>query len=1088
MSVPRHPARGRLVAITTEDDEVRGSGYLLHGRVVLTAGHVVADIPSAQLRVCRLQTLRSTSAEVLKVAGEVAFLLAGEDLADQDELPDVERRELAADARFDDCAALGLPAVMTRVTSGVAPLEADFRIASNSADGHGYLSLELVGHPPEGPSPWRGMSGAPVFHAGRWLVGVIVRDSAGWGHSRLEAAPIGAFFHAVPLADRVLRVLQPITESEARDASFLDTYRKEVILRHGHIELFGLGMQGHLTDDIAIEHAYVSLHAGLPTSRLSSNDHSRPVEQLIPKNPRLLLRGEPGAGKSTLLEWLAVSMASRSCTGPLEPFNDRVPFLIRLRDMYAPRWKQVEGLDGVPPQPEQFLHFNQMANGSTPPDGWVRRMLEQDRALLLVDGLDEVLEAHRDGVLRWINQLLRSAPSLHIMVTGRPEALHHWTPPDRLGFVELRLLELNEDQRAELIHKWHQAAIIGIRSSRLADEEREKRIGLLLTLERALTRHINASEDLSALAATPLLCAVLCKLHEVHGTRLPRFRQELYARTIDMMLGLRDADRNISDPLPRLDVHQRRAILSWIAGYLTTEGEREISPERFDEKVQGRLLSLGLDAGTHSAEDIRKALQERSGLLVARSEESLRFSHRTFQDYLAATDMVAQRAFGQLAGHAGEETWDDVLHFAMSQCNLADTGEFVAQFRRKLRLVSNRDQRARMRMAAASCIPYAVQMSAEDRKSLIAGVAKSFRTIAKKRRGHTGFSQDAAVGRPDFSQYAAVGPDLLVALQRDFDWQDPQLCLHAVFLANEVGGPEALRFLTQIPRERRQELSSALATTWDRFPGREYVDDVLAGLHLSVLPINSLDQFDHARLVGNVETLVVQKALPIEATATFADEHGVGKVHLVESSLRNGISLAALSQARTLSQLDLGTGLSGALTLSEASIAHVGWGRDHGRAVYSLPSLPGLKTLSLIAMPNDWAAHTAGWTSLTHLGLYHEAAEAMGELRDLPALTHLNVASERDYSLPSTLAHPGVTHLLLILTEAPRNVDLAHLPTALPALTELVLVSRADSRQTIDLAPLARMPQPRVRLCGFARGDGRIRGAEAFTKDQLRWE
>ncbi|MER5475122.1 ATP-binding protein [Streptomyces sp. NPDC002685] len=665
----RHPSRLYLVALTTKDDQVRGSGYLLNSRVVVTAGHVVEGVPAEDLRVCRLHTLRATTAEVVRIEKDIAVLLTAEDLAAPGELANVALRELESDSHFGDCSALGLPAVMTRVTAGVAPLEAAFRVAPNSADNHGYLSLELDGHPPTGPEPWSGMSGAPVFHAGRWLIGVVMRDSTGWNHSRLEASPISALFEGSPLADALFRVRPspPVTESDARDAAFLDTYRSETIRRYGHIELFGLGLQGHLADDISIDHAYVSLRAGVPSRRLSSTaEQTRPVEPLIAKNTRLLLRGSPGAGKSTLLEWLAVSMARGSCKGELEPFNDRIPFLLRLRDMYAPRWKRIEGRDGVPPRIGQFLEFSGMASDFAPPDGWIRRMLEQERALLLVDGLDEVLEGHRDGVLRWISDLLREFPALHVIVTGRPEALQHWSPPARLGFVELKLVELDADQRAELIHKWHQAAILGVRSSRLGDEERERRIDRLSAYEISLTRHINASSDLSALAATPLLCAVLCKLHEVHGTRLPRFRQELYARTVDMMLGLRDADREVPEPLPGLDIDQRRAVLSWIAGYLTAEGEREITLTRFDEKVQSRLPSLGREAGAHTPSEIRKALHERSGLLVAPAEDTLRFSHRTFQDYLAATDLVAQRSFGQLAGHAGEEMWDDVLRFAMS--------------------------------------------------------------------------------------------------------------------------------------------------------------------------------------------------------------------------------------------------------------------------------------------------------------------------------------------------------------------------------------------------------------------------------------
>ncbi|MGW0584071.1 NACHT domain-containing protein, partial [Streptomyces sp. NPDC002920] len=830
MSPLRHPGRAHLVAVITKDGAVRGSGYLLAPDVVLTAGHVVASVPPGELQVCRLTGLRYAPAEVVWTGHDVALLTTGK-LAEEGELTPVVLSELAADAEFDDCAALGLPTVMTRPTAGVTPLEARFRVASNSADTHGYLSLELQGHPPTGDHPWGGMSGTPVFHAGRWLVGVIVRDSAGWGHSRLEAVPVSAFRDASPLLSAVCRTGPPLTARDARDSAFLDTYRQEVIRRFGHIQLFGLGQRG-LEDDMQIEHAYVSLHAGLPPTRLTQDDQARPVEQLLPKNPRLLLRGDPGAGKSTLLEWVAVSMARRSCKGPLEPFNDQVPFLIRLRDMYAPRWKQAEGSDGVLPQPEQFLRFSRMGTGAAPPDGWIHRMLDGGRALLLVDGLDEVLEIHRDGVLRWIGALLRDFRSLHVIVTGRPEAIEHWQPPRKLGFAELRLRELNKDQRSELIRKWHREAVLGVRSARYGEEESERRIARLTSLETSLIERVDASDDLAALAASPLLCAVLCKLHEVHATRLPRFRHELYKKTIDMMLGLRDEDREVPDPLPHLDVDQRRAILSWVAGYLTTEGEREITPERFDQKVDERLLSLGREAGARTAGEIRKALQERSGLLVALSEDTLRFSHRTFQDYLAATDMVARRAFGQLAGRAGDETWNDVLHFAMSQCTVADTGEFVTQFRRKVRLETNRRRRERMRLAAASCIPYAVQMSEADREVLVTGVARSFLTLP----------ETAGLLFRSLEEYVGVGPDLLTAIERKIDWKIQASRGNTLALAKRIRGPEALRLLRQIPAEVRRSEARELVGFWNLFPGPEYAADILAGLDLPFLQIQSPDE------------------------------------------------------------------------------------------------------------------------------------------------------------------------------------------------------------------------------------------------------
>ncbi|MFE2302937.1 NACHT domain-containing protein [Streptomyces sp. NPDC059445] len=1097
----RHPSRLHLVALMTGDDQVRGSGYLLNSRVVLTAGHVVDDIPAEDLRVCRLHTLRVTTAEVVRIEKDIAVLLTAEDLAAPDELTAVPLRELAADAHFDSCSALGLPAVMTRATAGVAPLEAAFKVAPNSGDNHGYLSLELDGHAPTGQEPWRGMSGAPVFHAGRWLIGVVVRDSTGWNHSRLEASPISALFQGAPLADALFRVRPspPLTESDARDAAFLDTYRSDTIRRYGRIELFGLGLQGHLEDDIGIDHAYVSLRAGVPSLRLSSNaEQTRPVEPLIAKNTRLLLRGSPGAGKSTLLEWLAVSMARGSCKGELAPFNDRIPFLLRLRDMYAPRWKRVEGRDGVPPRIGQFLEFSGMASDVAPPDGWIRRMLGQERALLLVDGLDEVLEGHRDGVLRWIGDLLREFPALHVIVTGRPEALENWYPPASLGFVELKLVELDADQRAELIHKWHRAAILGVSASRLTDEERDRRIDRLSRYEISLTRHINASSDLSALAATPLLCAVLCKLHEVHGTRLPRFRQELYARTVDMMLGLRDADREVPEPLPGLDIDQRRAVLSWIAGYLTAEGEREITLTRFDEKVRSRLPSLGREPGAHTPGEIRKALHERSGLLVAPAEDTLRFSHRTFQDYLAATDLVAQRSFGQLAGHAGEEMWDDVLRFAMSQCNLADTREFVAQLRRKARLVTNRDQRARMRLAAASCIPYAVQMEEEDRGALIAGVAKAFRAAAKEESMALTAGPEKTPSQPTGSadeglphktdRYASVGPDLLSALQRDFDWQDMDLCRSAAQLAGRLGGSEALAFLSQMPFEQRKKLASVLVGIWENCPGQEYADAVLAGLDVSRLVADSTAQLGQARVLGSVEGLTVRVAVPLEEVVDFANRHRTTLLNWTPTALRYTKSFDLLGEVRGLTSLLLGIAPTTSDPLFLASMIlrpH----REYEKLRFTLPALPGVRDLALTSMPLDWQAHVTEWTSLSQVWLTGSAVEGIGMLEALPALTQLSVSCEaREFSLPSGLGHGGVNHLGLMVhaDHGLKEIDLTRLPTVFPALRRLTLGVTGFGWEA-DLTGLERMPDLRIQCVGTPRNHPGVRGVENFPKDRIKW-
>jgi hypothetical protein len=111
----------------------------------------------------------------------------------------------------------------------------------------------------------------------------------------------------------------------------------------------------------------------------------------------------------------------------------------------------------------------------------------------------------------------------------------------------------------------------------------------------------------------------------------------------------------------------------------------------------------------------------------------------------------------------------------------------------------------------------------------------------------------------------------------------------------------------------------------------------------------------------------------------------------------------------------------------------------------------------------------------------------LAQLGDLPALTHLMVASESGYAIPRHLLHPGVTHLSIICGGDTQELDLTHLPTAFPSLTELVIRARVDYRQVIDVTGLGSWPQLTLQAFGLTPGDGRFRGAEAFPGDRIRW-
>src|SRR5262249_21327022 len=157
--------------------------------------------------------------------------------------------------------------------------------------------------------------------------------------------------------------------------------------------------------------------AWLPTRELPGvarrdQEGAMRVENALAGSSRMLIRGAAGSGKTTLLQWLAVTAARGGFQSELQGWNSHVPFLVRLRE-YAE--------DPLPAPEALVAGVTPMAAGLMPP-AWAHRVLDSGRALLLVDGVDEVPEPRRAKVRDWLRRLLRSYPSARVVVTSRPAA------------------------------------------------------------------------------------------------------------------------------------------------------------------------------------------------------------------------------------------------------------------------------------------------------------------------------------------------------------------------------------------------------------------------------------------------------------------------------------------------------------------------------------------------------------------------------------------------------------------------------------------------------------------------------------------
>ena len=332
------------------------------------------------------------------------------------------------------------------------------------------------------------------------------------------------------------------------EADFAAAYRRQVVSQLDRLELFGVTVSEAIRG-YPLSAAYISLAvasenlaARVFTEQLRPTDTSPAserdpgsvrVDDALAVTSRLFFRGEAGSGKTTLLQWLAVQAARRDFPMRLTSWNETIPFLIRLRH-YA-------GKDL--PGPERFLgQVGQHIADSMPP-GWVHRLLAEGRALVLIDGVDELPVTQRRAMREWLATLVNTFPNAKFVVTSRPGAASgQWL--EREGFDTAEVQPMTWPDVREFIRHWH-AAFRG----QSADQERRDH---LAACEQGLLEALYTRRHLRLLATSPLLCALICALHLDRRMHLPRNRMELYAVAMDMLLERRDVERQISGPASAL--------------------------------------------------------------------------------------------------------------------------------------------------------------------------------------------------------------------------------------------------------------------------------------------------------------------------------------------------------------------------------------------------------------------------------------------------------------------------------------------------------------------------------------------------------
>lgn len=742
-------------------------------------------------------------------------------------------------------------------------------------------------------------------------------------------------------AELIARIDELIARSPrpgSQDRAFERRYLPYVAERHNHITIYGIDLRDS-PDRWPLEVAYLSLEAAETEERQLPDEHpgaaftvQLPAEDALSTHDRVLLRGDAGSGKTTLVQWLAVTAARD---------GDRIPYVLPLRTLIRA---------GQLPSPEAFLSSTGCPH--TPPEGWTERVLTAGRALILVDGLDEIPSADRHRTRDWLQSLIRAFPGNRWLLTSRPTAIR----PDWLSSESFRELTLTPMRRSEVktfVERWHTAA-----------EAPE--------YEAPLLDSLGTKRDLARLATNPLMCGLICALHRERRGYLPTGRKELYDAALTMLLARRDRERGMGAlEGAELGEEAQLEILQRLAYALVLSGRTEMDQETAEGIVERCLPTV---AGQGDARTVLRDLLLRSGLLRQPADGVVDFVHRTFQDYLGARYAVEEGHLDVLTSRADDTQWEDVIRMAVAH---ARPRERVVVLRQ---LLAREDPR--LTLLALVCLEHATALDPAVRAEVE--------------------SRSAALIPPrttaDAHTLADAGPLVLELLPGPEGLtNDEARCVTVT--ASILGGQEpegAMAVLRRFRDHPSFDVRRQLAGTWDRFDTREYAVEVLDHLVRDDLFVrcSSPEQLAALRLMRPWRRLTINGSHDIgEVIDAVPDLDVVDLLSLEHHTTMS--TLDAVPAFRSLSALWLQDcfGVRDLGCLSELPLTDLAFNRIADPS--GLPTLGGLTRLSL-DQPFEGdrlSDHLPLDAPLEYLFLGQETLATTG-LRDLegwPTLTSLSL-------------------------------------------------------------------------------------------------
>jgi hypothetical protein len=435
--------------------------------------------------------------------------------------------------------------------------------------------------------------------------------------------------------------------------SFEDQLRLQVRNLYGTMRLPHAGT----TRRVPYEKLYVQPRVRIlkeENATRSMAENNLAVDDLTKHTLRIVLLGDPGGGKSTLSLKMTFDCASSVINSAEASAEASVPFLVTLREYAAELSKRTISLV------EYLEQLCKLIFSIQPPLNVIEYLLLNGRAFVIFDGLDELLDtALRRQVVDAVTGFAHRYPTTPILVTSRRVGYSD-APLDPEMFTAFSLCEFDTDQVSQYSKNWFEL-----------DESVQP--GRRKDLCKSF---LADSEFVQDLRVNPLMLSLMCGIYASENY-IPRNRPDVYEKCALLLFDSWDKQRGIKAPLS-FDAHVQAAMRSLALWLYPQQASQQGLPRakliNYMKEYLMRKRFDNEDEAENAATEFIDFCKGRAWVLTDVGAELYGFTHRTFLEYFAASQIVREntdpaRLFDYLVARLHGGGWEVVAQLALQVLN-----------------------------------------------------------------------------------------------------------------------------------------------------------------------------------------------------------------------------------------------------------------------------------------------------------------------------------------------------------------------------------------------------------------------------------